>query len=200
MEFAELEESTLECIKKKRNITFLWFKSALKSLFKNNEEMIAEVTRDAFSIDIMWKRMSKYWNFINPTLFQQTIYSHFGNETLRSTLKQYLEKLMKFQRKTHFHEFIKCYNTQLSDRQYDELAIQLKHHELYLEDVDKIAEKLAEKFVLPKFAFQLKDGSSNTIVWAIPVKMAASLKDSIVDMSMVELDHLQIRVIRISGK
>ena len=204
MEFAKLEHSALESIKEEK-MTFYGFKSALRSIFKD-EEMVAEFTRDAFTLDSMWKRMSSYWNFINPTLFQQAISTHFGNIALRSNLGQYLEKLMKFQCDTCLFEFIECYSklsTQLPDGQYDELAVQLTpYHELYLEDVDEIAEKLAELFALPKFTLQLRDfesGSSNTIVWAIPVKMAPSLKESIIDMSTIQLDH-QITAIRIAGK
>ena len=192
--FAEIEHSTLEHILHKQT-TVSNFKAGLTNLPIEHREVHTKFFENLYIMEIdkaltvhnVWERLSAYWNFHNCILFQEIVYE-FGDEDLKVSMKDYLEKLKEFQCKTLLNDFAKHsikIGTTLPEEDFTELVelvVQLhqSYNEHKLKDLVKITENIAEKFSLPKFLLILKDiGTSGlSITWAVPTMIAASLKEN----------------------
>ena len=198
--FATIQQSTLEHILHKQNLTPSQFQAGLTQLSIEHRDVHKTFFEKAYSemgaaltIPSMCETLTTYWDFQNCTLFQDILYK-FGDRDLKLRMRDYLEKLKEFQYKTLLRDFanysIKMGPT-LPEEDFTELTVRLHQScdDYQLKDLVKIADSIAEQFLLPPFLLFLKDigASGLSITWAVPTMIAASLKENMTNTDVRSL-------------
>ena len=110
-DFNDISIRTYDKIKK--DYTVHQFKVRLMTLpIKCKEEhkdffqQIENELENESTIDIIWMKLSKYWDFMNYTLLENLI-RNIGDRSLKQNMKSYLSSLESFRRNTRLCDFAK---------------------------------------------------------------------------------------------
>ena len=190
------------------------FRARLVSLsFKYQEQhkdFVQQLTEDIekdTTIDHIWMKLSGYWNFLNYSLLENLVYK-YGSHTLKSNMRDYLERLKEFRTNTRLCEFAKyCdkISRKLPEKDLQKVIVKLKKcwDECTLEDLEELKENITQQFFLPSFVMSIQNIEPGSIVitWAIPTLIASALRNNINNMDISEFcKENGIECILVDGK
>ena len=186
-EFIDITIQTYDKIKEK-DIDVDRFKARLMSLpIKYKEEhkdffkQIENELEKESTINSIWMKLSKYWNFMNYTLLENLI-RNIGDRSLKQNMKSYLSSLETFRRNTRLCDFAKhcpAVESRPSEADLKEFVLHLKldWETCTLEQLEELKGDIIRKFLLPSFALILKKVSHGSLIvtWLLPAQIASTL-------------------------
>lgn len=159
------------------------------------EEMNSEIEKD-IDMKYLRYRLTGYWNYLNYSLLDQLV-DKFGDDELKSSLKQYDGMVKDFRRRTHLSYFAML--SPKINKNYSAVLLQgtVKMilgkcwEENQLENLDRLQRSITERFSLPPFTMLLKDirvlhGVVIQTLWALPSLICHSLKEQ---MDMIDIQE-----------
>ena len=133
------------------------------------------------TINSIWIKLSKYWNFMNYTLLENLI-RNIGDRSLKQNMKSYLSSLETFRRNTRlcdFAEHCPAVESRPSEADLKEFVLHLKldWETCTLEQLEELKGHIIRKFLLPSFALILKKVSHGSLIvtWLLPAQIASTL-------------------------
>ena len=211
--FNELADKTFDEIQE-GNPDVKQFRARLVSLSfkykKHHTEFFQQLTEDIekhTTIDHIWMKLSNYWDFLNYSLLENVVHK-YGSHTLKSNMRDYLERLKEFRTNTRLCEFAKyCekISRKLPEKDLHKVVAKLKKSwdECTLEDLEELKENITQQFFLPSFVMSIQSIEPGSIVvtWTIPTFIASALRKNIKDMDTSEFcKENEIECILIDGK
>ena len=134
------------------------------------------------SVDNVWTKLNKYWDYMNWTLLESFI-RRLRDPSLREAMDSYVASLESFQKRTRICDFAKCPPTERSKKVRPHLKkfvlnLKLDWKVCTLEDLDNLKGCIIRKFNLPKFCIILESVELGSVVvtWALPNALAKLLK------------------------
>ena len=136
------------------------------------------------SMDAIWRKLSRYWNYLNYTLLESFVES-LDDASLTGKMKQYVGSLHLFQQCTRVCDFAQHCPSTIRKRKEEEedlkefvLRLDLNWEVCTLEDVDRLAGHIMRKFHLPSFAMSLKEASCGSlqVTWLLPTLLAMHIR------------------------
>ena len=153
----------------------------------------------------LWKRLCKYWNFLNFDLLEHVV-DGFGSADLKRKVKSYECDLQSFQKATRLSDFIDCWPVKGQTppkTELQECVAKMKHDwdNCTLEDLEKLRVDILRKFFLPEFALQLKEIKRGcfAIIWFIPAPFVKALQNRIESTSSEFFVEQKIETITVDG-
>lgn len=171
--FIEIEDSTFHMI----------FESTIADgFFKECIEECGLEMEEEFTKDAVWQRLSTHWDFINISLLKHLAHK-FGDESLQASIRDYSKKLEAFLSKTAISSFasysVKIGNN-LQDGKFSDIIIEVHQPSFILFNLQTLRESLIFNLRIPKYSLVLQnikiETNYFTVKWAIPTKIALSLK------------------------
>ena len=154
----------------------------------------------------LWKRLCKYWNFLNFDLLEH-IAIGFGSEDLKRKIKTYECDLQSFQKATKLRDFIECWPVKGQtppETELREFVAKMNHDwdNCTLEDLEKLRGDIIRQFFLPEFALQLKQIKRGcfAIIWLIPAPFVKPLQNNVESTSSEFFVEKKIETIAIDGQ
>lgn len=162
---------------------------------KENQDFFQEMENEFkcyVTIDEMWGRLCQRWNFLNYTLLESLI-SNLDDPELEKKMDEYLNSLKIFRCNTRFCDFAECcpvIGERPNEAELKEFVVNvvnLNYETCTLEELDKLKDHIIRKFCLPSFTMFLKKviKGSLIIIWALPAKVALSLRERIKSIDAV---------------
>ena len=153
------------------------YKEEHEDFFKQIEN---ELEKES-TINSIWIKLSKYWNFMNYTLLENLI-RNIGDRSLKQNMKSYLSSLETFRRNTRlcdFAEHCPAVESRPSEADLKEFVLHLKldWETCTLEQLEELKGHIIRKFLLPSFALILKKVSHGSLIvtWLLPAQIASTL-------------------------
>ena len=153
------------------------YKEEHKDFFKQIEN---ELEKES-TINSIWMKLSKYWNFMNYTLLENLIHN-IGDFSLKQKMRSYLNSLETFRRNTRLCDFAKnspAVENRPSEADLKEFVLYLKldWETCTLEQLEELKGHIIRKFLLPSFALILKKVSHGSMIvtWLLPAQIATTL-------------------------
>ena len=153
------------------------YKEEHKDFFKQIEN---ELEKES-TINSIWIKLSKYWNFMNYTLLENLI-RNIGDRSLKQNMKSYLSSLETFRRNTRlcdFAEHCPAVESRPSEADLKEFVLHLKldWETCTLEQLEELKGHIIRKFLLPSFALILKKVSHGSLIvtWLLPAQITSTL-------------------------
>ena len=186
-EFNDISIQTYDKIKEK-DIDVDRFKVRLMTLpikYKEEHEdffkQIENELEKESTINSIWMKLSKYWNFMNYTLLENLI-RNIGDRSLKQSMKSYLSSLETFRHNTRlcdFAEHCPAVESRPSEADLKEFVLHLKldWETCTLEQLEELKGHIIRKFLLPSFALILKKVSHGSLIvtWLLPAQIASTL-------------------------
>ena len=189
-QFSEIALQTFDKIKE-RKLDVGQFRACLVTVpikyREHHEEFFqrleSDIERDT-SIDRIWMKLSRYWDFLNYTLLENLV-KRFGDDTLKSDMDNYVKRLKEFRSTTRvciFAKYCTKVNKKLSEHDLQDFILKFKKkcwEECTLEDLENVKENISHKFFLPSFVMNLKDIQPGSIVvtWTLPTVIASAIME-----------------------
>ena len=189
-QFSEIALQTFDKIKEKK-LDVSQFRARLVTVpikyREHHEEFFQRLESDIkkdTSIDHIWMKLSRYWDFLNYTLLENLV-KRFGDHTLKSDMDNYVKRLKEFRSTTRvciFAKYCTKVNKKLSEHDLQDFILKLKKkcwEECTLEDLENVKENISHKFFLPSFMMNLKDIQPGSIVvtWTLPTLIASAIME-----------------------
>ena len=185
-EFNDISIRTYDKIEK--DYTVNQFKARLMTLpikyKEEHEEFFKQIENELekeSTINSIWIKLSKYWNFMNYTLLENLI-RNIGDRSLKQNMKSYLSSLESFRRNTRlcdFAEHCPAVESRPSEVDLKEFVLHLKldWETCTLEQLVELKGHIIRKFLLPSFALILKKVSHGSLIvtWLLPAQIASTL-------------------------
>ena len=153
------------------------YKEEHEDFFKQIEN---ELEKES-TINSIWIKLSKYWNFMNYTLLENLI-RNIGDRSLKQNMKSYLSSLETFRRNTRlcdFAEHCPAVESRPSEADLKEFVLYLKldWETCTLEQLEELKGHIIRKFLLPSFALILKKVSHGSLIvtWLLPAQITSTL-------------------------
>ena len=153
------------------------YKEEHEDFFKQIEN---ELEKES-TINSIWIKLSKYWNFMNYTLLENLI-RNIGDRSLKQNMKSYLSSLETFRRNTRlcdFAEHCPAVESRPSEADLKEFVLHLKldWETCTLEQLEELKGHIIRKFLLPSFALILKKVSHGSLIvtWLLPAQITSTL-------------------------
>ena len=179
------------------------YKEEHKDFFQQIED---ELEKES-TVDCIWNKLSKYWNFLNYTLLENLIH-HLGDRVLKRKMDDYLSSLKEFQCSTRLCDFAKCCpaienRPSETDLKRFVIDLSLEWETCTLEKIEELKGHIIRKFLLPSFALILEKVSHGSLIitWLLPAKIASSLMETLENIDTREFckEH-RIDSITVDGK
>ena len=185
-EFNDISIQTYDKIEK--DYTVNQFKARLMTLpikcKEEHEDFFQQIENELekeSTINSIWIKLSKYWNFMNYTLLENLI-RNIGDRSLKQNMKSYLSSLETFRRNTRlcdFAEHCPAVESRPSEADLKEFVLHLKldWETCTLEQLEELKGHIIRKFLLPSFALILKKVSHGSLIvtWLLPAQIASTL-------------------------
>ena len=185
-EFNDISIRTYDKIEK--DYTVNQFKARLMTLpikcKEEHEDFFQQIENELekeSTINSIWIKLSKYWNFMNYTLLENLI-RNIGDRSLKQNMKSYLSSLETFRRNTRlcdFAEHCPAVESRPSEADLKEFVLHLKldWETCTLEQLEELKGHIIRKFLLPSFALILKKVSHGSLIvtWLLPAQIASTL-------------------------
>ena len=213
-QFSEIALQTFDKIKEKK-LDVSQFRARLVTVpikyREHHEEFFQRLESDIkkdTSIDHIWMKLSRYWDFLNYTLLENLV-KRFGDHTLKSDMDNYVKRLKEFRSTTRvciFAKYCTKVNKKLSEHDLQDFIFKLKKkcwEECTLEDLENVKENISHKFFLPSFVMNLKDIQPGSIIvtWTLPTVIASAIMETLETTYVSEFcNENGIESITIDGK
>ena len=185
-EFNDISIRTYDKIEK--DYTVNQFKARLMTLpikcKEEHEDFFQQIENELekeSTINSIWIKLSKYWNFMNYTLLENLI-RNIGDRSLKQNMKSYLSSLETFRRNTRlcdFAEHCPAVESRPSEADLKEFVLHLKldWETCTLEQLEELKGHIIRKFLLPSFALILKKVSHGSLIvtWLLPAQITSTL-------------------------
>ena len=211
-EFNDISIRTYDKIEK--DYTVNQFKARLMTLpikcKEEHEDFFKQIENELekeSTINSIWMKLSKYWNFMNYTLLENLI-RNIGDRSLKQNMKSYLSSLESFRHNTRlcdFAEHCPAIESRPSEADLKEFVLHLKldWETCTLEQLEELKGHIIRKFLLPSFALILKKVSHGSLIvtWLLPAQIASTLVQDLenTDNKGFFKEH-QIECMTIDGK
>ena len=147
------------------------------------QRLESDIKKDT-SIDHIWMKLSRYWDFLNYTLLENLV-KRFGDHKLKVKMINYVKQLKEFRSTTRvciFAKYCTKVNKKLSEHDLRDFILKFKKkcwEECTLEDLENVKENISHKFFLPSFVMNLKDIEPGSIVvtWTLPTLIASAIME-----------------------
>ena len=186
-QFSEIALQTFDKIKEKK-LDVSQFRARLVTVPIKYRHSIkyrleSDIKKDT-SIDHIWMKLSRYWDFLNYTLLENLV-KRFGDHTLKANMINYVKRLKEFRSTTRvciFAKYCTKVNKKLSEHDLQDFVLKFKKkcwEECTLEDLENVKENISHKFFLPSFVMNLKDTQPGSIVvtWTLPTLIASAIME-----------------------
>ena len=200
-QFKDIVDRAFDIIVVEKKVDFEMFTAHLANLSIEHIEVhkeffdniYSDITKDS-TISKVRMRLSTYWNFLNYPLLEKVLIK-FGDEELKTDMEDYKKELKVFRCRTRLCDFANysiTINENLSEQNLKKLTIKLhqRWETFTLEDLEKLTEKVTQKFFLPSFTMSLSkmelEQTCIIVTWAVPAMIAVSLKENIENSDMGE--------------
>ena len=179
------------------------YKEEHKDFFQQIED---ELEKES-TIDCIWYKLSKYWNFLNYTLLENLIH-HLDDHALKRKMDDYLSSLKEFQCSTRLCDFAKCClaiekRPSEADLKKFVIDLNLEWETCTLEKLEELKGHIIRKFLLPSFALILEKVSHGSLIitWLLPAKIVLRLMETLENIDTGEFckEH-RINSINVDGK
>ena len=153
----------------------------------------------------IWCRLTVYWDFLNYGLLQHVI-NKLGSEDLKHQMKDYVDELCTFKRRTRLCDFIDswpCKDEKPPEEGLRKVVFKmnLEWTHCTLHDVESFKTALVHKLFLPEFDIILQKAERGCVcvTWGTSPSIATLLQQNLANMEK-ELKEHKIVTVTIDGK